>query len=106
VALDVAQLKELAVGKTVKVVNTVTGQRFEILYGTGGQRLVLSVDGKAGDLSGNAELLHGGAAQYEIRDGHLVTILRPRRQRQRWRSPGWALLGQGKEDHHEGQGTL
>jgi hypothetical protein len=31
--------------------------------------------GKPGDPSGNAELLHGGDAQYEIRDGHLVTQL-------------------------------
>jgi hypothetical protein len=75
VALDDAQLKELVVGKTVKVTNTVTGQRFEILYGTGGQRLIASVDGKPGDPSEIAELLHGGDAQYEIRDGRLVTQL-------------------------------
>ncbi len=35
VALDDAQLKQLVVGKTFTVRNTVTGQRFEILYGTG-----------------------------------------------------------------------
>jgi hypothetical protein len=75
VALDDAQLKELLVGKTVKVANTVTGQRFEILYGIGGQRLITAVDGKAGDPSESAELLHGGDARYEIRDGHLVTQL-------------------------------
>jgi hypothetical protein len=75
VALDDAQLKELVVGKTVKVANSVTGQRFEILYGTAGQRLITAVDGKAGDPSESAELLHGGDARYEIRDGHLVTQL-------------------------------
>ena len=46
VALDDAQLKQLIVGKTFKVRNTVTGQRFEILYGPDGRRLILSVDGK------------------------------------------------------------
>jgi hypothetical protein len=46
VALDDAQLKELVVGKTFKVRNTVTGQRFEILHGSDGRRLILSVDGK------------------------------------------------------------
>ncbi len=81
VALDDAQLKELVVGKTVKVTNTVTGQRFEILYGTGGQPLITSVDGKAGDLSEIAELLHGGSAQYEISGGHLITSLRAHRSR-------------------------
>src|SRR5439155_10844295 len=40
VALNDAQLQETIVGKTAKVRNTVTGQRFEILYGTGGQRLI------------------------------------------------------------------
>jgi hypothetical protein len=34
------ELRTFAVGKTVSVHNNVTGQRFEILYGTGGQRLV------------------------------------------------------------------
>ena len=74
VALDDAQLKELAVGKTVKVTNTVTGQEFEILYGVGGVRLITAVDGKpTTDLSEAGELLHGGEAQYEIRNGRLVT---------------------------------
>jgi hypothetical protein len=75
VALDDAQLKELVVGKTVHVTNTVTGQRFEILYGTGGLRLITAVDGKPTDLREMAEVAHGGEAQYEIRDGHLITEL-------------------------------
>ena len=33
------------------------------------------MDGKAGDPSEAAELLHGGDARYEIRDGHLVAQL-------------------------------
>jgi hypothetical protein len=75
VALDDAQLKELVVGKTVNVANTVTGQRFAILYGSEGRRLIIAVDGKGVDLSEIADLAHGGHAQYEIRDGHLITEL-------------------------------
>jgi hypothetical protein len=75
VALDDAQLKELVVGKTVHVTNTVTGQRFEILYGAGGRRLITAVDGKPGDLHEMGELAHGGEVQYEIRGGHLITEL-------------------------------
>src|SRR3984893_17443954 len=45
-ALDDTQLKDLLVGKTFRVRNTVTGQRFEILYGTDGRRLIMSEDGK------------------------------------------------------------
>jgi hypothetical protein len=75
VALADTQLKALVVGKPVQVTNTVTGQRFEILYGTGGQRLVTSVDGKPADLAEMAEVSHAGHAQYEIRDGRLVTEL-------------------------------
>jgi hypothetical protein len=73
VALSDVQLKELVVGKTVNVRNTVTGQQFEILYGTTGRRLVTAVDGKASDLTEMGELLHGGEAQYAIRDGRLTT---------------------------------
>jgi len=73
VALDDAQLTQLVVGKTVRVRNAVTGQRFEILYGTGGQRLITAVDGKTPDLTSMAEALHGGQIPYEIRDGHLIT---------------------------------
>ena len=46
VALDDAQLKALVVGKTFRVRNRVTGDRFEILYGTDGRRLITSVNGK------------------------------------------------------------
>jgi hypothetical protein len=73
VALTEAQLKELVVGKTVNVRNTVTGQRFEILYGATGRRLVTAVDGKPSTLHAAGELMHSGELQYEIRDGRLHT---------------------------------
>jgi Protein of unknown function (DUF3604) len=74
VALDDAELRALVVGKTVKVRNTVTGQEFELVYGTEGRRLVLAVDGKAepGDA---ADLLLGGGDQYTIHDGRIVTVI-------------------------------
>ena len=75
VALDDAQLKDLVVGKTVNVTNTVTGQQFEIIYGTSGRRLVTAVDGKPADMREMAELAHAGDIQYEIKDGHLTTEL-------------------------------
>jgi hypothetical protein len=68
-----AQLKELLVGKTVKVRNSVTGQHFEILHGATGRRLIASVDGKAADLREVGEMMHGGDPDYEIRDGRLRT---------------------------------
>jgi hypothetical protein len=72
-ALTDQQLAALVVDKTVAVRNTVTGQEFEIVYGAEGRRVVTKVDGKPADPREMAELLHGGAAQYEIRDGHLRT---------------------------------
>jgi len=73
VALSDAQLRALVVGKTLNVRNTVTGQRFEVLYGTTGRRLVTAIDGKALDLSTAGELMHGAESQYEIRNGRLTT---------------------------------
>jgi hypothetical protein len=75
VALSETQLRKLVVGKTVDVHNTVTGQRFEILYGTKGQRLVTAIDGQPTPSPEMAELLLGGREQYEIRDGRLTTTL-------------------------------
>ena len=76
IALDDAQLKELVVGKTVNVINTITGDRYEILYGADGMRLVTYVNGRSTDLSDMAEISHGpGETQYEIRDGLLITHL-------------------------------
>ena len=79
VALDDAQLKQLIVGKTFKVRNTVTGQRFEILYGPDGRRLILSVDGKLPPVGDMGDVLHSGEmgspAHYEIRGGKIVTTI-------------------------------
>jgi hypothetical protein len=79
VALDDAQLKQLIVGQTLEVRNTVTGQRFEIVYGTEGKRVITSRDGKpgaAGDLIAISELGGSGeSAAYEIRNGQVVTTI-------------------------------
>ena len=87
VALDDAQLKQLIVGKTFKVRNTVTGQRFEILYGPDGRRLILSVDGKQPPAGEMGDVLHSGElgspAHYEIRGGKIVTTIAGRRSRSR-----------------------
>ena len=78
-ALDDAQLKQLIVGKTFKVRNTVTGQRLEILYGSNGRRLIVSVDGKQPPAGDVGDVLHSGdlgsPAQYEIRGGKIVTTI-------------------------------
>jgi hypothetical protein len=59
-ALDDAQMKRLLVGKTLVMRKTVTGQRFEILFGVTGWRLVTSVDGKAPQKGEVSNVLHGG----------------------------------------------
>jgi hypothetical protein len=69
------RLKELIVGKTVNVRNTVTGHRFEILYGSSGQRLITGIDGKTPDPDTMGDLMFDPETQYEIRDGHLVTYI-------------------------------
>ncbi len=77
--LDDAQLKQLIVGKTFTVRNTVTGQRLEILYGVNGRRLILSVDGKQPPAGEIGDVLHSGElgspAHYEVRGGKIVTTL-------------------------------
>jgi hypothetical protein len=79
VALDDAQLKQLVVGQTLDVRNTVTGQRFEILYGDDGRRVITSRDGKpgeVGDLLAVSELgLPAQSAAYEIKGGRVVTLI-------------------------------
>ena len=75
--LDDAQLHELIVGKTFRVRNTVTDQRFEITYGVDGRRMITSINGKLPDAEQMGDLMHpsGLGAQYEIRDGRIVTTL-------------------------------
>jgi hypothetical protein len=77
--LDDAQLRQLVVGKSLRVRNTVTGQVFEMLYGVSGRRLITSIDGKqppAGDIG---DVLHAGElgspAQYEISNGRITTTI-------------------------------
>ena len=74
-ALSDAQLKELVVGNTIEVHNTVTGKRYEILYGTTGHRLLTEIDGEPSSLREIGGLMHGGEATYEISDGRLTTDL-------------------------------
>jgi hypothetical protein len=79
VVLDDAQLKQLIVGKTVVVRNTVSGQRFELFYGNDGRRLVVSVDGKPQETGEIGNVLHsfelGAAAVYQIKDGLIITSI-------------------------------
>jgi hypothetical protein len=74
-ALTDAQLKEMIVGKTVNVRNTVTGHHFEILYGTGGQRLITAVDGKTPEPHVMGDLMFDPETEYKIRDGQIVTYI-------------------------------
>lgn len=78
-ALTYEQLQAFVVGKTIKVRNTVTGQTYEIVYGTDGKRSVSSVDGKPPSDGEYLNTMHGGQfgvpANYEIKDGQLVTSL-------------------------------
>ena len=71
--------KQLVVGQTLEVRNTVTGQRFEILYGDDGRRVIMGRDGKPGeigDLLAVSELgLAAPPAAYEIRGGRVITML-------------------------------
>jgi hypothetical protein len=78
-ALNDDQLKQLVVGKTLKVRNTVTDQDLDVLFGLDGQRIVTELNGnppKPGDLF---QVMHtsvsGSAAAYEIKDGHIVTTI-------------------------------
>jgi hypothetical protein len=78
-ALDDAQLKALIVGKSVVVRNAVTGQRFELFYGTDGRRLAVSADGKPQPTGEIGTFLHsfemGAPAVYHIKDGMLFTSI-------------------------------
>src|SRR5262245_29571725 len=78
-ALSDDALKALTLDKTLKVKNTVTGHHFDILYGSDGQRVITSVDGKQTSADEVLTLIHGGqvgvSAKYEIKDGKIVTTL-------------------------------
>ena len=77
-ALDDAQLRDLIVGKTFKVRNTVTAQEFQITYGVDGRRLISSINGKLPDVEAIGDIMHPsglGGAEYDIRDGRIVTMI-------------------------------
>jgi hypothetical protein len=79
VALDDTQLKALVVGKTFRVRNRVTGDRFEILYGKDGRRIITTVNGKQPEPGEVWDVEHGGElgspAGYEISGGRIITTL-------------------------------
>ncbi len=79
VVLDDAQLKALVVGKAFRVRNRVTGDRFEILYGNDGRRLITSFNGKQPAAGEVWDVEHGGAlgspTEYEISGGRIITTL-------------------------------
>lgn len=74
--LDDAQLKALVVGKTMSVRNTVTGERFEIVYGADGRRSIKTLNQTPRNLDQIGELLRGTAelpAPYAITSGRITT---------------------------------
>jgi hypothetical protein len=75
VALNDAQLKSLIVGKTVKIRNTVTGHRFDILYGANGKRLVTAIDGKTPDPAQTGDLVFDPETEYRIQGGHVIAYV-------------------------------
>jgi hypothetical protein len=74
-ALSNTELEALVVGRTLDVHNTVTGRRYQVLYGAKGTRLVVAVDGQPTDPAEAAELYHAGEIGYDIRDGRVVSEL-------------------------------
>ena len=66
--LDDAQLRELIVGKTFKVRNTVTDQRFEITYAVDGRRMISSINGKLPDPEQMGDVMHPRAGHGGVRD--------------------------------------
>ena len=53
----------------------VTGQRFEILYGTGGQRLITAADGKTPAPADMGDLMFDPETEYKIQDGYIITYI-------------------------------
>jgi hypothetical protein len=67
------------VGHTLTMRNTVTGQRFEIEYGTDGRRIVTSLRSTQRDADQIGELVKTATtkqpASYEIKNGRLSTTI-------------------------------
>jgi Protein of unknown function (DUF3604) len=78
-ALDESQLKELVVGNTLTVRNTVTGQRFEIQYGDDGRRVITRMKQARRDLDQIGELVTSEPikkpSDYAINNGRLSTTI-------------------------------
>lgn len=78
-ALGDDQLKQLVLGKTLKVRNTVTDQNFDVLFGLDGQRIITLANGNPSKPGELLQVMHssmsGSAAAYEIRDGRIVTTI-------------------------------
>lgn len=75
VPLDDAQLTAKIVGSTVRMLNVVTRQRFEIFYDAAGHQRVASVDGKALPVGVPREARFAPELPYEIRGGQIVTTV-------------------------------
>ena len=65
------EIRELIVGKTVRIKNTVTGAEFSAYYGTDGNRTLTAAVGFAGLHNGGSY----GTNPYEIKDGRLSSSL-------------------------------
>jgi hypothetical protein len=74
-ALGDAELKAMLVGRTVVVHNTVTGRNVEILYGAGGRRLILSIDGRPAEPGEFGDLMFDRETEYTIGSGRLTTFI-------------------------------
>lgn len=74
-ALDEKQLRDLLVGRTVTIHNTVADRRFEILHGADGRRLITAVDGDTPDYEIIGDLAHSNQLLYTIEDGRYVVHL-------------------------------
>lgn len=78
-SLNDDELKQLVVGKIVKVRNTVTDQNFQVLFGEDGQRIVTQLNDGPPSASEMLQVMHatisGSTAAYEIKNGNIVTVL-------------------------------
>jgi Protein of unknown function (DUF3604) len=73
-ALDQEQLMQFAVGKNLKVRNTVTGTDFDILYGVAKERVVTAVAPQAAFELAPPKVI-GSSASYVVRDGQLIATI-------------------------------
>lgn len=78
-ALGDDDLKSLFVGKNLTVLNTVTDDTMNVLFGADGNRTITQENGELPKGGHVLDVMHGGAsgkpARYEIKDGHIVTTI-------------------------------